>query len=226
MKKEKEMNLKELAENLFAEAQHKFPHDPAEALSFLLHVAEFHPDFPNIDRYIGFTLLCQGEMELATNFLTSVLDENPNDPVAAGHLITALCTRTQYDEAEIVAERFVKMCPYDSHFHYLHAETLRLKGLGDLAEEAYNTALDYNPKHMGVLLNLAFVYCEEQEYEEAEKLYKRALRVKPYCLLAAQNLAVMYFNWRKFKSMQRISRRITKIRFHTGDLPPINTKVF
>lgn len=226
MKKKKEMSLKELAQNLFANAQQHFPDDLVGALNSLKLVAEYNPDHPNIQRWIGFTHLCLGEFEQSVEFLKAALQDNPDDRMAAAHLITVLCTLARCDEAESLVIRFLQMYPYNSHLHYLRAETLKTKGLLDLAEDSYNTALDYDPKHIGALLNLASLYYEQQEFEEAEKLYKRALRAKPYYLQAAQNLGILYFVWGKYKPMQRTARRITKIRFKIGDLPPINTLVY
>ncbi|MDH5646686.1 MAG: hypothetical protein OEZ01_11795, partial [Candidatus Heimdallarchaeota archaeon] len=69
----------------------------------------------------------------------------------------------------------------------------------DEAENAYKTALLYNPSYFISIRNLALLFQKSQRYKESVEMYKIALEYKPEDIISWQNLGNVYHyleDWR------------------------------
>jgi tetratricopeptide (TPR) repeat protein len=78
----------------------------------------------------------------------------------------------------------------DANDIYQSALDLELAGRGDEAQQAYEAALDRDPKLVGARINLGRLLHSANRLAEAEAMYRAALKDDPMNALAAFNLGV------------------------------------
>jgi tetratricopeptide (TPR) repeat protein len=72
-------------------------------------------------------------------------------------------------------------------------------------------AVRLSPRYADLHYNLALLYSDREQYEEAISELKKALRINPSYLFARINLGVLYEDQKKWKEARREYRKILQI---------------
>ena len=87
-----------------------------------------------------------------------------------------------------------------------------------MAVKNYRTVLSLNPKHLGVLNNLAVIYTSKDQIEDAIKLFNKIIAMEPDNPVSYYNIACVYARQnKKDQSLKWLEKSIDK-GFHNWEL--------
>jgi Flp pilus assembly protein TadD len=154
---------------------------------------ELDPNRATAGYKMGIVLLKKGSPENAVLHFRSVLQHNPDDPLALMGLGQALAAQRDDDSAETVSRRAVALDPGLAKAHETLGVLADRKGDHEQAIEHYQQALALIPGDGSVLNNLGVSYFMLGRYEDAlDVLGQAARRGGEVGLRAANNLGRTY----------------------------------
>ncbi|HWM91222.1 MAG TPA: tetratricopeptide repeat protein [Thermoanaerobaculia bacterium] len=144
-----------------------------EAFALLHTAVERAPSWKNLYRLSDLESR-NGRMAEARQHLGRLLDRSPDNFFALEKLAGMELLTGDLDQAERLYQRLLALSPQRSHYNNLGLAR-SLLGRHEEAVAAYRKALEMDPNHMAVLLNLADAESALGHREEADRLYRRIL---------------------------------------------------
>jgi tetratricopeptide (TPR) repeat protein len=131
----------------------------------------------NVDGLLqkGVAALQSGRMRDAERAFRQAVEIAPRHFGALNLLTVALTGLERFDEAQVFAERALRIDASSDATHYNYGTVLKHNNKLDLAIAAFDAALAINPRHAKALNNRGAVYSQLERYEEALADFDRAL---------------------------------------------------
>lgn len=139
----------------------------------------------------------KGKSKLATPILESLYESDTLNWTYAYHLTTLYMTEKKYDESLKIYQRFYEKDSSDYVILDKIGFALLRKGFYPTAIEYYNKSLAINPKNVGSIKNLSFLYASTLRGDTALKLLTMAMEIDSmdldlYIRRAALNFSYNY----------------------------------
>jgi tetratricopeptide (TPR) repeat protein len=151
----------------------------SEALSEFNEVLRKNPDFPGIHLAIGQICWRQKDLDKAKQELKIALTEEPRQPLANYYLADILTTDKQYAEAIPHLEIAIAVYPELTRAYWLLGKCHAATGNVQRAVEAYNKALEQNPRYKEVHFQLHELYARQGKKTESQdhlEMFERLTR--------------------------------------------------
>ena len=123
----------------------------------------------------GLAALQSGRMRDAERAFRQAVEIAPRHFGALNLLTVALTGLERFDEAEVFAERALRIDASSDATHYNYGTVLKHNNKLEQAIAAFNAALAINPRHAKALNNRGAVYSQLERYDEALADFDRAL---------------------------------------------------
>ncbi|MGH8560122.1 MAG: tetratricopeptide repeat protein, partial [Methylococcales bacterium] len=147
----------------------------------------------------------QNQIDEAESYLSKLVTDNPNHPIANTFLAVVHLTKNQHEQAGIDLKKSIAVNPNWGYSHGLLG-LLYWKHLNqiDKAISTYRDGMQADPKDLQLPINQALLYQQTGDIESAIKLYESTLEQHPSNLLIKNNLASILTDYRSDrKSLER-----------------------
>jgi tetratricopeptide (TPR) repeat protein len=168
----------------------------------------------------GYLALNEGNFELAAEKLLQAMEENPGASFITIELATAYLNLERYQEARVLAERFLRAHPDSPQGYHIICEVLWALQEFDKALELLDTCPNILAESLPVLLLRGETLLKAQRLEESEHLYERELESQGWQPDIALSLARIYETQGKKEEARNIYGKIlaeTRSCGFTGD---------
>lgn len=124
--------------------------------------------------------------------MEEVVEVQPANILALKKLVSAYITNHEFERARHYADRLLTLDSSDVDAHYFMGLIYARQGFEAEAKEAFNKALELNPRHIPSLFAKAYIEEKKMNFYGARKLYYEVLEIDPDDADAHYNLAVLY----------------------------------
>jgi Flp pilus assembly protein TadD len=152
----------------------------AEAKAIFEDLLKQYPEEPDLDLFLGITLLRLREPERAEAAVKRALAVDPNH-VEARTLLGWIDTEIHGDFDAAIKEysKVVELRPDNPEAYNNLGVAQKRKGDLDQAVASFNKALDLKPDYSAAMSNLGWVFAEQNNWGGARRAFERALKINP-----------------------------------------------
>lgn len=118
--------------------------------------------------------IAAGARRKAASIYAGVLGIEPNHVLALRQLAGLALSDNRIDEAIALFEGALNHAPGDPDLYHGIGTAMRLKGSADAAIMAFKAALQVDPRHHPALFDLARIYQQREQFDQADALYDKA----------------------------------------------------
>lgn len=157
----------------------------------------------------------KSQTETAVAKIRTGAESTPRDKLLLAG-ITAL-QKSQYDKATLAFHTSLSANPNDSLMHFMAGLTAHMEakaGKTDsypMAEVAYKASLNNEPSNKLASLQLARLYMENRDYNQAQTRYAEALLITPHDIDLLKGLAASSYMSRDLKTALRTIKQVLEI---------------
>ena len=193
--------------------------DLDDALVSFSKSLDLKPDFAHVHNNLGKLHRSMGDRKLAEFYYRRALEIDPEFPVAASNLGALLVEGGKFEEGKALLESFLKIEP--SHTLYNGLGLLhQAQNNQEKALEAFENALEMEPKNPEIMNNLAITYQSMGRNEKAATYFNKVLDINPNQSEVYLNLGNLLLTLNSFDEAVTIYRMALKVNPANHAIPP------
>jgi len=161
----------------------------AEALA--QQILDFNPHFAEALHLLGLAAGQRGDYDRASQFISTAIKDNPQNPIYYCSLALALRKGGQLEKALAAYEQAIQVKPDYAEAHYNRGSVLRDLGRLEAAVAAYRQTIQLQPNIAQVHVDLGYALMELGRPRMALSAYEQAIKLKPDYAEAHYNRGVI-----------------------------------